>query len=240
MKYELGEWNEYKKYEFDFEGCPAIVVEPKKAAKGNPWVWRAEFFGAFPYVDKKLLEKGWFIAYCKLSDRFGSCAAVDDMKRFKDFITKEFKLSKKADIFGFSRGGLYAFNYSVKYPDDISVMYLDAPVIDLRSWPLGSGKGEGSVRDVELCKKEFKVNDINEIKDTPIFKLDLINKTDIPLIMVYGDSDEVVPYDENGEKLAAVFDGVCKYICKNGCKHHPHSLEDPSEIVEFIEEHRTY
>lgn len=70
--------------------------------------------------------------------------------------------------------------------------------------------------------------------------LDLINKTDIPLIMVYGDSDEVVPYDENGEKLAAVFNGVCKYICKNGCKHHPHSLENPNEVVEFIEEHRTY
>jgi len=31
-------------------------------------------------------------------------------------------------------------------------------------------------------------------------------------------------------------DTKMKYIIKKGVNHHPHSLEDPVEIVEFIEE----
>ena len=41
----------------------ATIVVPKKAAKGNPWIWRPAFFDAFPSVDKALLEKGFHIVY---------------------------------------------------------------------------------------------------------------------------------------------------------------------------------
>ena len=62
-------------------------------------------------------------------------------------------------------------------------------------------------------------------------------KTNVPVILVAGDSDEVVPYDENGKILADEFIKNCaniKVIVKKGIGHHPHSLEKPIEIVEFI------
>lgn len=52
------EWNGCDRYDFTFKDRQATIVVPKKAAKGNPWIWRPAFFDAFPSVDKALLEKG--------------------------------------------------------------------------------------------------------------------------------------------------------------------------------------
>ena len=62
----------------------------------------------------------------------------------------------------------------------------------------------------------------------------------IPIIMLYGDADEVVLYAENGKVLEDYYrenGGDMKVICKPGCGHHPHSLEDPTPIMEFVEAH---
>ena len=41
-----------------------------------------------------------------------------------------------------SCGGLCAINFAAKYPDLVSVLYLDAPVVNLLSCPMGFGVGE--------------------------------------------------------------------------------------------------
>ena len=55
----------------------------------------------------------------------------------------------------------------------------------------------------------------------------------IPLLFVAGDSDQVVSFELNSKKVIdyCKTNGVqLKYIVKNGCKHHPHSLEDVTPI----------
>ena len=51
-------------------------------------------------------------------------------------------------------------------------------------------------------------------------------KAGIRIMLVAGAVDSVVPYQENG--------GQIKVIVKPDCDHHPHSLEDPAPIVEYI------
>jgi hypothetical protein len=49
-----------------------------------------------------------------------------------------------------------------------------------------------------------------------------------------------VPYKHNGAHLYQAYKKAgleVKQILKKGVGHHPHSLEDPAEIVEFILEH---
>ena len=48
-----------------------MVVEPKQAAPGNPWIWRAMFWDAFPSVDLALLDKGFHLAYIEVGNTFG-------------------------------------------------------------------------------------------------------------------------------------------------------------------------
>ena len=51
------------RYDFKVLGKNAIIVFPKKFTPKNKWVWRAEFFDAFPIVDLDLLEQGWALTY---------------------------------------------------------------------------------------------------------------------------------------------------------------------------------
>lgn len=88
-------------------GRNGILVRPQNPRKGNPWVWRAEFFDAFPSVDLLLLERGYHIAYYGLSDLYGAPQAINGMKLFYDYLTQKKALSARAELFGFSRGGMY-------------------------------------------------------------------------------------------------------------------------------------
>ncbi len=228
---------------FVFRGHECVLIVPDNPAKGNPWVWRAEFLGAFDYADKALLEKGWHIAYCQLRDLYGCDYAIDEMKEFHDYLVAEYRLSDKADIFGFSRGGLYTFNYSVKYPQDISVVYLDAPVLDIKSWPGGFGKSARCVKEWKECLDCYGLTDetINDFARNPILRLDELINTKLPVIIVAGDSDIEVPLEENGEFLIQKLKqngSDCLIVVKSGVGHHPHSLEDPECIVDFIINHK--
>ncbi len=225
---------------FDYKGKEATVIVPENP-NGN-WVWRAEFLGAFDYADQALLKKGWHIAYYHLSDMYGCDTAINMMKDFHDFVIKKYELNSKAAIFGFSRGGLYSVNYTLKYPDDIGVLYLDAPVLDIKSWPGGLGKGEGSPINWKECLEIYGLTEetVKDFKKNPLDRADELIETGIPVILVAGGSDTVVPYPENGELLAKKYkksNVPFEVYVKPECGHHPHSLEDPKVIVDFIEKY---
>lgn len=140
-----------RKKNFLVNGRESFCDCPEKPLEGNPWIWRAEFFGAFAQADKALLERGWHLAYHKVSDLYGCPSAIQWMHEFRETAVKELELSQKAVLFGFSRGGLYACNYALTYPAEVSALYLDAPVLDIRSWPGGKGTGCGAEREWQEC-----------------------------------------------------------------------------------------
>ncbi|MEG1875902.1 MAG: hypothetical protein RR185_10095, partial [Angelakisella sp.] len=66
------QWNGFAAQEFfSTDGYEVIVAKPKQAAEGRPWVWRTEFFGAFPSADLELLRRGWHVAQLKIPDLYG-------------------------------------------------------------------------------------------------------------------------------------------------------------------------
>lgn len=241
------EKNLYKGYELiedTFEGRTYKLLLPKEETFGKNWVWRAEFFGAFDYVDLELVKRGWYVAYYCVSDMYGNDESVELMKKFHDFITAKYSLAQKADIFGFSRGGLYSVNYTSKYPEDISTVYLDAPVLDIRSWPAGLGLGLGDYRCWDECKDCYNIHDVRSIVDfnrNPLDKIDILAQNKIPVVICAGGSDRDVPYSENGEifdKKYRALGGDIMTIVKPDCEHHPHSIQRPQPIADFIEKHR--
>ena len=237
-------YNGYELIEDTFDGRQYLLLLPKEEAFGKPWVWRAEFFGGFDYVDMALVAQGWHVAYYKVSDMYGNPESIELMKKFHGFITKEYDLPDKADIFGFSRGGLYSVNYAAKYPEDISVVYLDAPVLDIRSWPGGIGIGLGAEKCWKECKECYNLDSVLSVvnfNDNPLDKIHVLAKNKTAVVICAGDSDRDVPYCENGEIFDREFralGGDIMTIVKPGCDHHPHSIERPQPIVDFIVKHR--
>ncbi len=235
-------WNGFDKHDFSLDGRPGFVVKPAKAAPGSPWIWRTEFFGHEPQGDIALLAAGWHVAYFKVSDMYGDPKSVALMDAFHVRAVSEFGLSKRAVLEGFSRGGLYAVNYAAAHPDKTAALYLDAPVLDIRSWPGGKGKGKGSA----TCWKQaldiygLTEDSAKDFKGNPLDKAEALAKAKIPILSVVGDADDVVPYDENTKPFAEKYraaGGTIEVIVKPGVNHHPHSLKDPKPIVDFLLKH---
>ena len=59
-------WHEYDKYDFRYEGRNCQVVVPRIIASGNPWIWRARFFGHEPQTDTALLARGFHLVYMEV------------------------------------------------------------------------------------------------------------------------------------------------------------------------------
>ena len=98
----------HKQINFTINGRNSFIVSPEKPLDGNHWVWRTEFFGAFDYADRALLERGWYLAYHSVSDMYGCPESITMMREFYDVAVNEYKLNPRPALFGFSRGGRYA------------------------------------------------------------------------------------------------------------------------------------
>jgi pimeloyl-ACP methyl ester carboxylesterase len=236
------EWQGYPQLNFVVDGRNCLLVIPAAAAKGNPWIWRMEFFGHEPQADKELLAKGFHVAYMDVQNMYGAPVALDHMDKFYDHLIKEQHLSPKTVVEGLSRGGLFAFNWAARHPDRVASMYVDAPVCDFKSWPGGKGHGKGSKADWEKCKQAYGLTEEQALayKLNPIDNLKPLADARIPILSVCGDADDVVPLAENTaivEQRYKELGGEIKVIVKPGVGHHPHSLKDPAPIVKFVLEH---
>lgn len=229
----------YEQLNFSFKGHDAKIVSPKRQAKGMPWVWRARFFGHEPQTDIALLERGFHIVYCDVSELFGNAEAIGIWNDYYHFLQK-MGFAKKAVMEGMSRGGVYVYNWAAANPDKVACVYADNPVLDLKSWPGGKGKGPGSKENWAAFLKDYGYangDDAINFKGSPIDQIAAIVKGKYPMLHVCGDQDEVVPMEENSlpfaEKIKAA-GGTIQLIRKPEGKHHPHSLPNPQPIVDFI------
>jgi len=237
------EWNGFERQDFTIDGRQAWLVLPKTPASGKPWIWRTEFFGHEPQGDIALLEKGYHVAYIQISNLYGAPVALDAMDKYYDYVRAQYGLGEKVVLEGFSRGGLYAFNYAARHPERTAAIYGDAPVCDFKSWPGGKGKGPGAPKEWAECKKVYGFasdEDAAAYKLNPVDNLAPLAKAKVPILCVVGDADEVVPLEENAALVEARYKtlgGTIALIHKPGGKHHPHSLKDPTPIVDFILKH---
>ena len=236
------DWNGYVRYDFEINSRPVLVVVPKEAAKGKPWVWHGEFFGHKPAPDIALLGKGFHIVYTQISNQFGSPTAVAHWNEVYDVLTKKHGLGPKAALVGVSRGGLYCYNWASQNPDKVACIYGDAPVCDAKSWPMGKGHGIGSTVEVDRLLAAYDVKTEDELFKVllnPIDSLKPLAAAKVPLLHVYGDADEVVPWDENTKVIADRYrelGGEIILIGKPGIGH-VHGLDDSTPIIEFIQKH---
>ncbi len=234
-------WNGFDRYDFQVEKFSVLVVVPQKAAAGKPWVWHGEFFGHKPAPDIALLNKGFHIAYMRVPNMLGSPEAVKHWNLFYRELTEKHGFAKKVALVGLSRGGLYCYNWAAANPEKVACIFGDAPVCDFKSWPGGKGKGKGSKVDWQRVLDRYGFKNEEEAlkyKKNPVDNLAALAKHDVPLLHVYGEADEVVPWEENTGLLASRYrqlGGRIDLIAKPGVKHHPHSLLDPKPIVDFIE-----
>lgn len=225
-----------KEIKFEYGGHEATMIVPDEP--NGKWIWKTEFLYDFDDAERALLDEGYTRVYYSISDKYGSYSAIRLMHAFYLYVTKEYGLSEKCVLFGFSRGGLYAFNFALFYSEYVDKIYLDAPVLDMRTWPrAGSAAREQVYSEYNLTEET-----IEDFHGHPIENMREFFALNIPLLLIAGDSDEVVPFEANSGRMISYCEENghdITYIVKEGCKHHPHSLTDVRPIVDFVKENVT-
>lgn len=234
----MKDWNGFELREESLVGREVIVVVPEKP--NGKWALKTEYFGAFPAAEIELLKKGYYLAHIKNITRWHEWEDTDARAALCDYMHEKYGVEKRCVIVGMSCGGMQGIYFAAKYPEKVSCMYLDAPVVNLLSCPAGLGRGTDELFAEFKEHKKMDVADLIGWRGHPLDYIPELVKNKIPVILVCGDSDTVVPYEENGRLLNDAYTAAgveIKTIIKKGCDHHPHGLEDNSPIIKFIEEH---
>lgn len=204
-------WYGYKISRFTFEDREAIIVFPKETHPGSPWALKTEYWDAFPDIETRLLAEGFHVAYVKNKNRWFTREECDAKARFVRFVSAQYNLNPKCVPIGMSCCGGYAVKFGGMYPELIQCMYIDAPVLNLCSIP-------GS-------------------HEHPICQADSLISHNIPVLLVCGNEDQTVLYEENGKLLVEAFgdSDLLTVINVPMRGHHPHGMiGDNQVIVDYI------
>ncbi len=242
MNYTDIEWNGFRGITFEFLGMPVTVIKPNVEPNGK-WMLKTEYFGAFPNTEIELLCRGWHLVYQKNENRWAGESDLARKEALVRFIPTELSLLTQFTAVGMSCGGMYAVMLAARCPELVDVLYLDAPVLNLLSCPCDMGVGQSGLYSEFFRFTGMTKSEMLSYRNHPIDKIPTLISHNIPIVLVAGDSDRIVPYSENGEILANAYECAGKPIrkfIKPGCDHHPHGIEDAALLADVIEEFSEY
>lgn len=223
---------------FDVAGHTAFVYAAPKPADGKPWVWYAPTLKGVSLAQRKLyfesfLHAGISIAGYDLGEVRGAPGSTAKFTVFHDEMVNR-GWSPKPILLGQSRGGLMMLAWATRNPEKLSAFVGIYPVFNLASWPLKNSKAS-TLADYGLTEAEL-VARLGEFN--PIDHLDGLIKHRVPFFVVHGDSDVVVPYQDNTELLKERYEAAggsisVKVIPGEGHKVTP-SFFECQELVDFV------
>lgn len=223
---------------FDLDGHTAYLFVAPQPTTGKPWVWYAPTLKGVSLVQRRLyyerfLRAGIAIAGFDLGEVRGSPASTARFSRFYDAMVAR-GYSPKPILLGQSRGGLMMLAWGVRNPDKVAAFVGIYPVLNLSSWPLKNSKA-ATLADFALSEEELRsrLTDFN-----PIDHLEGLLANQVPMFVVHGDSDVVVPYNENTQLLKDRYEAgngsiKVRLIPGEGHMVSP-SFFESQELVDFV------
>ena len=181
-------WRDFVCVNMQFEEHDAIIVYSQRGTENGCLAVKTEYWGAFPEaIEIPLLENGFHLCYIKNDNRFGVNEDLDRKARFIRYVQNLCNLKEKCVPVGMSCGGMIAVKLAARYPELMSCLYLDAPVINYMSWPCGFGRSEYKPEDQSEIMNALEVKDFSEIlacREMPLDKIPILVKHKIHIIPI--------------------------------------------------------
>ena len=70
MEYVKSEWQGIERLDFKLGGRSAILVCPRTPRADKKWLFKTEYFGAFPSFELEMLNRGYYVAHIKNTTRW--------------------------------------------------------------------------------------------------------------------------------------------------------------------------
>jgi ankyrin repeat protein len=193
---------------FDLMGRKAFIMHPAKgteAAEGTPqpWVFYAPALPRYPDENEKamhqqFLDAGIAVAGIDVGNGYGSPLVFKYFEALWTELVDNRGFSAKAVCLARSRGGLWASSWAIAQPDRIGGIAGIYPAFDYTTYP-GVDKAAPAY-GVEMNDMIDRVDEFN-----PIRRAEVLAKAKIPVFMLHGDADSIIPLHENSAALKKVY-----------------------------------
>ena len=182
---------------------PAFIFWPEESKRRTPqpWVLYGPTLPAHPdrveqWMHQQFLDAGIAVAGIDVGEAYGSPAGRAHFGALHEELTARRGFAAKPCLLGRSRGGLLVTGWAVDNPGKVAGLAGIYPVFDLRSYP-----GLAKAAPAYGMSPEALEDRLEEFN--PVARIGRLAVAGVPVCIIHGDQDTVVPLEENSGALRA-------------------------------------
>lgn len=217
---------------------PAPSPTPSASRRRQPWVLYAPTLPPLPdshekWMHERFTEAGIAVAGIDVGEAYGSPEGQRLFSELHRELVERRGFAAKPVVLGRSRGGLLVAAWAGANPDKVAALAGIYPVFDFRSYPgLANAASAYGLKPEQLEARRVELN--------PIETADRLARAKVPVFLIHGDVDRVVPLRENSGEFAARYkaagaESLVKLVVPEGQGHNfwPGFFRC-QEIVDFV------
>ncbi|MEX1048451.1 MAG: sialate O-acetylesterase [Akkermansiaceae bacterium] len=227
--------------QFSVAGHPAFLIAASGKAEGKskPWVWYAPTLPNLPspeerWMFEKFRDAGIAIAGIDVGESYGSPDGRVLFSKLYAEMTELRGYSTKPVLLGRSRGGLMTLSWAAENPEKVAAFAGIYPVCNIASYP-GVAKAATAY---QLTPEKLQAG---LSAHNPLDRLALLTKAGVPLFAIHGDSDKIVPLEDNSALLKSRYEalgGSMQLVISPGQGHNLwQGFFQCEELVSFVITH---
>ncbi len=183
----------------------AFQMTPEKAAEtkdGKPWIFYGPTLHRTPdkaesWMHKQFLEAGIAVAGIDVGEMYGSPLAFPYFEvLYQEMVAQGY--SRTPALLGRSRGGLWVSSWAIEHPDRVAGIGGIYPVYDYTTYP-----GVARAASAYGLTAEDLTNQQDEFN--PIRKASRLAEAKVPVFIIHGTDDKVVPLAPNTGALREAY-----------------------------------
>jgi alpha-beta hydrolase superfamily lysophospholipase len=147
-------------------------------------------------MHEQFLAAGIAVAGINVGESYGSPNGNEGLSALYRELTESQGFATRPCLLGRSRGGLIVSSWAIANPDKVAGIAGIYPVFDLRSYP-GLEKAAPSF-GMTAQELQARLADFN-----PIQRAGILASKRVPVFLIHGDEDTVVPLKDNSAALVA-------------------------------------
>jgi len=183
------------------EGHAAFIFLPHESKRANPqpWIFYAPTLPPYPdeaerWMHEQFLAAGVAVAGIDVGEAYGSPASQKLFDALYRELTEKRQFAVKPCLFGRSRGGLWVSSWAISNPKRVAGIIGIYPVFDFKTYP--GIKTAAPAYQLTPSQLEERTEEFN-----PIARIEILAKAGVPVAIIHGDDDKVVPLKDNSAEL---------------------------------------
>ena len=175
------------------------------SATEKPWIFYAPTLAAYPdkaesWMHQQFLDAGVAVAGIDVGEAYGSPHAIPHFNSLYDEMVRR-GYSKKPALLGRSRGGLWVSSWALAHPERVAGIGGIYPVYDYTTYP-------GVQRAAAAYDSDADALLANQQELNPVKRSRELAEAKIPVWIIHGKADKVVPLAENSLSLKQAYEAA--------------------------------